>query len=427
MKYKRAATAFVAIGLAAGVAACSSGGSSSTSAPASTSAAASAPAASAPASSATGSAATGTPIVIGSVGSYTQQGFTDPGGPAIQAWASWVNAHGGINGHPVKLIVEDNKGDQAQAVSLVKQLVEQDHVIAFVSNQDGSLNAGYASYLDQQKIPVLGGSVFTLDPWVSDPMFYPEGLTAIQDMTSLAVSAKQLGITTVGSLACSEAAQCAAANGLAKAVFNGAGIPDNYGGLVSSTATDYTASCLTAEQKGVKGLILLVPSAAEGQVIAGDCQRQNYSPSYIIPGEAIGAGYLASAAFNNAFTSAPTLPWFSTAPAMADFNAAMKQYAPSLDLNSANTQEPLTATDAWVSGLMFQEAVKLSGVTGIPTSADILAGLAKFNNDTLGGMAAGLTYTNPKNKIEGCYFTIQIKSQQFTLPNGATPSCVPAA
>src|SRR3984885_1020310 len=402
MKSRRLTTACVAIGLAAGVAACSSGGSSTTST--STSAAATASATSAPTSSATGSTATGTPIVIGSVGTYTQGtgGFTDPGKPAIEAWASWVNAHGGINGHPVKLIVEDNQGDQAQAVSMVKQLVQQDHVVAFVSNQDGSLNAGYASYLDQQKIPVLGGSVFTLQPWVSDPMFYPEGLTAIQDMTSLAISAKELGITKVGSLACSEAAQCAAANGLAKAVFDGAGMNDVYGGLVSSTATDYTASCITAEQSGAKALILLVPTASEGQVIAGDCQRQGYTPSYIIPGEEVGAGYLASSAFNNAFTSAPTLPWFSTAPAMSDFNAAMKQYAPSLDLSSTSVQEPLTATDAWVSGLMFQEAVKLSGATGIPTSADILAGLKKFNNDTLGGMAAGLTFTNPTKKMGGC-------------------------
>ena len=424
MKYRRIAIACVAVGLTAGVAACSSGSSGSTSA--STSATTSASAAAAPASSAAGSTATGTPIVIGSVGSYTEDGFTDPGEPAIEAWASWVNAHGGINGHPVKLIVEDNKGDQAQAVSLVKQLVEQDHVVAFVSNQDGSLNAGYASYLDQQKIPVVGGSVFTLEPWVSDPMFYPEGLTAIQDMTSLAISAKELGITKVGSLACSEAAQCAEANGLAKAVFDGAGMDDVYGGLVSSTATDYTASCITAEQSGAKALIMLVPTASEGQVIAGDCQRQSYSPSYIIPGEAIGAGYLASSAFNNAFTSAPTLPWFSTAPAMSDFNAAMKEYAPSLNLASSSVQEPLTATDAWVSGLMFQEAVKLSGATGIPTSADILAGLKQFKNETLGGMAAGLTFTDPTNKTEGCYFTIKIVKQQFTLPNGATPACVPA-
>jgi branched-chain amino acid transport system substrate-binding protein len=427
MKYRRISTACLAVGLAAGVAACSSSGSS-TSASTSASASTSPSAAGAASSSATGSTATGTPIVIGSVGTYTEGAgeFNDPGKPAIEAWASWVNAHGGINGHPVKLIVEDNQGDQAQAVSMVKQLVQHDHVVAFVSNQDGSLNAGYASYLDQQKIPVVGGSVFTLQPWVSDPMFYPEGLTAIQDMASLAISAKEQGISKVGSLACSEAAQCAAANGLAKAVFDGAGMSDVYGGLVSSTATDYTASCIAAEQTGAKALILLVPTASEGQVIAGDCQRQNYTPSYVIPGEAIGAGYLASAAFNNAFTSAPTLPWFSTAPAMSDFNAAMKQYAPSLNLNSSSVQEPLTATDAWVSGLMFQEAVKLSGATGIPTSADILAGLKKFKNETLGGMAAGLTFTDPTNKTEGCFFTIKIVKQQFTLPGGATPACVPA-
>src|ERR1700733_3532049 len=272
MKSRRLTTACVAIGLAAGVAACSSGGSSTTST--STSAAATASATSAPTSSAAGSTATGTPIVIGSVGTYTQGtgGFTDPGKPAIEAWASWVNAHGGINGHPVKLIVEDNQGDQAQAVSMVKQLVQQDHVVAFVSNQDGSLNTGYASYLDQQKIPVVGGSVFTLEPWVSDPMFYPEGLTAIQDMTSLAISAKEQGISKVGSLACSEAAQCAAANGLAKAVFDGAGMSDVYGGVVSSTAADYTASWLHAAQAGAKAMIMLVPTASEGQVIAGGCQ-----------------------------------------------------------------------------------------------------------------------------------------------------------
>ena len=35
-------------------------------------------------------------------------------------------------------------------------------------------------------------------------------------------------------------------------------------------------------------------------------------------------------------------------------------------------------------------------------------------------------FTNPTNKTEGCFFTIQIKNQQFTLPGGATPSCVPS-
>jgi branched-chain amino acid transport system substrate-binding protein len=405
MKSRRIVTGCLALVLAVGAAACGS---------------------SASAGKGTGASVTGTPIVIGSVGTYSETtgGIQSPGKPAIEAWASWVNSHGGINGHPVKLIVADNMNDQAQAVSLVKQLVQQDHVIAFVSNQDGSLNAGYASYLDQKRIPVLGGNVYTLQPWESNPMFFPEGLTAIQDVESLLLSARQLGYTKIGSLACSESAQCADTNLLVKSIAPEAGLDYVYGGLVSSTAPDYTASCLAAEQAGAKALLLVIPTAAEGQTIAGDCQRQNYNPSYIIPGEAIGAGYTQSNSFNKAFTNAPTLPWFSTAPAMKDFDAAIKEYT---TLNFTTAEEPLTATDAWVSGLMFQEAVKLSGAKGIPTSADILAGLAKFKNETLGGMAAGLTFTDPKNKVENCYFTIQIKNQHFTLPNGATPSCVPSA
>jgi hypothetical protein len=63
-------------------------------------------------------------------------------------------------------------------------------------------------------------------------------------------------------------------------------------------------------------------------------------------------------------------------------------------------------------------------VTGVPTSADILTGLSKFDNETLGGLAGGLTYTNPENKNQGCYFTIEIKKQKFTLPDGSTPACV---
>jgi len=373
-----------------------------------------------------GATTSGAPIVIGSVSTDTGAGsnLTNVGKAAIQAWASWVNAHGGINGHPVKLIVKDNMNSEAQAVSQVKQLVEQDHVLAFVSNQDGSLNTGYQSYLEQQKIPVLGGSVYTLEPWDSSPMFFPEGMTAIPSLTSIVQAAKKLGHKTIGSLACSESSQCAQANSFLKPLADKGGVQYVYGGLVSSTAPDYTASCLAAEQAGAKAMVLLVPTAAEGQTIASDCTRQNYKPAFIIPGEAIGAGYLKLAAFDNALNNAPTQPWFSNAPDMKVFHQAMQKYT---KINFSTAEQPLDATDAWVSGLMFQEAVKLSGATGVPTSQDILSGLSKFSDQTLGGMTGGLTFNDPTKKSEGCYFTIVIKKQHFTLPGGATPSCVPSS
>jgi branched-chain amino acid transport system substrate-binding protein len=367
----------------------------------------------------------GAPIVLGSVGTYSAQtgNFTDAGKPAIEAWADWVNAHGGINGHPVKLIVKDNMNDESQAVSEVQQLVQQDHVVAFVSNEDGSLNSGYATYLQQQQVPVLGGSVYTLEPWDSNPMFFPQGMTALPQLNAIIQSAKKEGHTKIGSLACSESSQCAEANSFLKSLAPKGGTQYVYGGLVSSTAPDYTANCLAAQQAGVQALVLLVPTAAEGQTIASDCARQNYKPAYIIPGEAIGSGYLKSD-FNNAINDAPTQPWFSTAPDMKTFHEAMQKYT---KINFATVEEPMDASDAWVSGLMFQEAVKLSGATGVPTSAQILAGLAKFNDQTLGGMTGGLTFNAPTNKSEGCYYPIVIKNSKFTLPDGAKPTCVPSS
>jgi branched-chain amino acid transport system substrate-binding protein len=366
----------------------------------------------------------GQPLVLGNVGEYQQPGFNgEPvGRDAIEAWAKWVNSHGGINGHPVQLIVRDNHGDQAQAVSLVKDLVENQHVVAFVSNQDGSLNAGYADYLNQKRIPVLGGSVFTPDPWVSNPMFFPQGLTALPDISSLIDTAKAAGYKQIGSIACAEAVQCSGANTLLESLSKKSGLGYVYGGVISSTAPDYTATCLAAKDKNAQALVLLLATADTGSKLVNDCARQGYHPSVILPGEAIGAGYLKTTSFNHALNNSPVEPWFSTDKSMSDFNTAMNKYAKNVNLNHADL--PLAAVDAWVSGLMLQRAVQLSGTTGLPTTTDILAGLAKFQNETLGGMTGGLTFANPTSKDQYCYFTIEIKSQKFTLPNGITPKCV---
>src|ERR1700709_2786654 len=60
-------------------------------------------------------ACTGDPVPIGNIGTYSSPtgAVSDPavGRKATQAWADWVNAHGCINGHPIKLFVEDDAND----------------------------------------------------------------------------------------------------------------------------------------------------------------------------------------------------------------------------------------------------------------------------------------------------------------------------
>src|SRR5205807_9885797 len=69
-------------------------------------------------------------ILLGSVG--TESGPIGqqlvPLLPAARAWISDVNARGGLNGHPVKLITGDDGGDPNRALALARRMVDEDKV-----------------------------------------------------------------------------------------------------------------------------------------------------------------------------------------------------------------------------------------------------------------------------------------------------------
>jgi branched-chain amino acid transport system substrate-binding protein len=77
----------------------------------------------------------GTPITIGISeplsGPAQAQGFAPDGQACLkgyQLWASDVNSHGGLNGHPVKLIVMNDEGWPASTEYDYKWLIKHDHV-----------------------------------------------------------------------------------------------------------------------------------------------------------------------------------------------------------------------------------------------------------------------------------------------------------
>ena len=73
---------------------------------------------------------TKSPITIGmAVGETGTSGSTQKfARPVAEAWAEHVNTElGGINGHPVNLVVKDTKSDGATGAAVVRELVEQDN------------------------------------------------------------------------------------------------------------------------------------------------------------------------------------------------------------------------------------------------------------------------------------------------------------
>src|SRR3984957_13684174 len=103
-------------------------------------------------------------IPVGVVGSYsgTFASSESSGKPAIQAWADTVNAAGGIDGHKVKLYIEDDDANPATSLTEVETLVQQDHVVAIVGQITTNTDS-WAPYIEKQGIPVVGGNTVDLE------------------------------------------------------------------------------------------------------------------------------------------------------------------------------------------------------------------------------------------------------------------------
>jgi len=338
----------------------------------------------------------GSPMAIGNVGTYT-----GPAGSSlkdlrdgVQVWAQWVNDHGGVNGHPVKMIVADDGGDQSRYRSLIQQMVETQGVIAFVANAAPFTGGSTVEYTTKKGIPVIGNEGGS-DWFYSSPTYFtpvPTGVTywhaypfsVIEALDFLGQGAKK---AKWGSLTCTEAGTCGDGDhvwhdeGGAKA----AGLTPVYRGRASLAQPDFTAECLAARNAGVEVLSMIMDAASFSR-IGASCARQGYHPIFTGQAASVKTDMATDPNLSgNAFVGVlGHFIWTSTAtPAMAEFQAAMKKFL-------GRTPSVGHAT-AWVAGKLFEEgAIHLSEP---PTPQSVLDGLYTIRNDDLGGLTMPLTFT----------------------------------
>jgi branched-chain amino acid transport system substrate-binding protein len=100
---------------------------------------------------------TDTEIVIGSWG--PQSGPAAAYGAidrAIDAYFKMINEQGGINGRKIKFIYQDDAYQASQTQAVVKKMVEQDKVFAFVAGLGTANNLAVMDYLVQNGVPHIG-------------------------------------------------------------------------------------------------------------------------------------------------------------------------------------------------------------------------------------------------------------------------------
>jgi branched-chain amino acid transport system substrate-binding protein len=362
---------------------------------------------------------TGAPVVVASVGDYSGiAGASEKDGPkAMQVWASWINDHGGIKGHPVKAYVVDDGMDPQRYQAAVKDLVENKHVIAFIDNfAPFTIQAG-VKYLEGKHVPVVGGDCAEYI-WNQSPMLFPQCPSYISSIWGIAhVGAVHGKGKNFGAIICSEAAACTSTktewfdHGLAKS----AGVNPVYEADVSIGQPDFTAECLDAQRAGVQLMSIVADVGTVGRVVSS-CDRQGFHPQYVQGSGTMDAHLATLPGMADALVQLNDFPWTVTGnPLVDEFRAAYKAYAPD-DALTPN------ASQGWASAKMFEKAAE--GIGSTPTSAQILAGLWSMHGETLGGLAPPLTFARNRPAPDAkCSFAMQVKGGQIVAPFGLKTLC----
>lgn len=366
------------------------------------------------------------PIVIGSISDVTGGASTSTAGEtrAIQAWADWVNATGGVNGHKVKMIALDTQTNSTLALSEAKQLVEQDHIVALVGQQT-DYDSEFASYMQQNNVPVIGGSVYNAT-MMNNPDFFPEGGTLTSTLYSMIKAGASAGGTKLGLIYCLETPGCAQIVPFIKQLSSAQSIPLVYTGGVSATAASYEAPCLAAKAAGAN-MVFIGDSSGVIQRIATSCSQQSYNPEQISEDGTVTSAWATTPALKGARMVEQDAPFSDTAnPAIKQMQTELNKYAPGLVGSAAYGQ---TIVDSWASGLLFSAALKAANIPSgaTVTSADITKGLYALKGATLGGIAPPLTFTkNPKGHQIFCDFVFGVGNGKFVQPQGQRLVCAPS-
>jgi branched-chain amino acid transport system substrate-binding protein len=100
---------------------------------------------------------TGTPYKIGAIFSITGDASSlgIPERNTAQMLEKMINAAGGINGHPLQIIIEDDRGDNAEAVNAAKRLIGRDEVLAIIGPSRTGTTLALVSYMEDVQVPLI--------------------------------------------------------------------------------------------------------------------------------------------------------------------------------------------------------------------------------------------------------------------------------
>ncbi len=148
----------------------------------------------------TDAAATKDPYVLGAVLSVTgaQAGLGEPEKKAIELEVARINSEGGVNGHPVEVIIEDDGSDVDKATAATTKLIEQDEVLAVIGSTGTGQSMAMRAEIDSAGVPQVSLGSGTAITQEFDPLVFQTTWTANLVVPLMLQYLKDEGYSKVG-------------------------------------------------------------------------------------------------------------------------------------------------------------------------------------------------------------------------------------
>jgi branched-chain amino acid transport system substrate-binding protein len=365
---------------------------------------------------------TGSPIKLAlvNVASGYEASLNVEVAPTGKAWTSWVNATGGINGHPVELEILDTKSNPSTSVAEVTQAMS-DGTVAFVSADPGD-EVTFAPYIAKKNIPVVGAFGYDTPPWGTYPDFFTTFADSPNIVQGHVAAAKAVGAKKMSVVVCSEYAVCSGIDAVLKPLAKASGV--QYLGLVkvASDAPNYTAPCLEMISTGTDYIDVSTEADVAQRVIT-ECVKQGYKGWFGVNGATVQASSFATfknvkiAGYLNGF------PWWVHAAPVKQFLSVMKTYAAGF-----NYYGDPGSTSVWAALQVLAQALRKGTTASRPvTAANVFTGLYALKGDTLDGLLSqpiNFTAGQPSPHFS-CGWVYRYENGNFTsIPGGLKPTCL---
>jgi ABC-type branched-subunit amino acid transport system substrate-binding protein len=323
----------------------------------------------------------------------------------LDAYFKMINEQGGINGRKIRFIYQDDVYQASNTQAIVKKMVEQDKVFAFVGGIGTAPNQAVLDYLVQNKVPNIapstGSTILTIPP---KPQTFGLLINYTIESTFLTqYAADELKSKKVAIFYQDDAFGKEGLNGIKNAAKT-KGIDVVAEVSYQTTDKDFAAPALKLQQSNADTVIFWSVPGPTGNVLK-EMQTLGYKPKMVMtavlndPQLLSLAGNAAEGAYTASWTPDPN----GDDPKAQRYRDFMKKYAPN---------EPIGSYSQWAvaEGDVLVEALKRAGKD--LSREGLIKALETFNrwND---GLANNVTYTAESRLGQTALYVLQAKGGKF--------------